>query len=226
MKAKHYGMTGAARKPLLRAIEKSLGIKGIYAKVPTCAYHIGTVTLSKDGVVSAEDDDLLESLASDLLAAGFRAEEDDTDDETHAEENADDTDRFTISLPREGFSELALEHLRAIVETKDGIIRKALAADSTEVLTDAEKITFPWFSRIPSPEEISAYTTFIAMLAKYAKDARRVTAKEHAVENEKYYFRCFLLRLGLIGPEYKSARKILLQNLEGSSAFRVKKEAP
>ena len=61
------------------------------------------------------------------------------------------------------------------------------------------------------------------MLAKHAKESRRVTAKEHAVENKKYYFRCFLFRLGLIGPEYKSARKILLKNLEGSSTFRVKK---
>ncbi len=38
--------------------------------------------------------------------------------------------------------------------------------------------------------------------------------------NEKYAFRCFLLRLGFIGPEYKAQRKVLLRNLNGSAAFK------
>ena len=49
---------------------------------------------------------------------------------------------------------------------------------------------------------------------------KRITTKEKPVDNEKYAFRCFLLRLGFIGAEYKTARKILLKNLSGSSAFR------
>ena len=50
---------------------------------------------------------------------------------------------------------------------------------------------------------------------------------EKAVENEKYAFRCLLLRLGFVGAEYKADRKILLKNLTGSSAFKsgLKKEA-
>ena len=54
-----------------------------------------------------------------------------------------------------------------------------------------------------------------------SKDAKRVTAKEKDVDNEKYAFRCFLLRLGFIGTEYKAERKILLRNLDGSSAFKA-----
>ena len=46
------------------------------------------------------------------------------------------------------------------------------------------------------------------------------------VDNEKYAFRCFLLRLGMIGEEYKAARKVLLRNLTGSSAFRSGKPEP
>ena len=37
-------------------------------------------------------------------------------------------------------------------------------------------------------------------------------------------FRCFLLRLGYIGPEYKEIRKRLLERLNGSSAFRTEKK--
>ena len=46
------------------------------------------------------------------------------------------------------------------------------------------------------------------------------SVQEREVENEKYAFRCFLLRLGFIGEEYKVERKILLKNLTGSSAFK------
>lgn len=53
-----------------------------------------------------------------------------------------------------------------------------------------------------------------------ARNQKRITAKEKPAENEKYAFRCFLLRLGFIGTEYKGERKILLKNLSGSSAFK------
>ena len=46
------------------------------------------------------------------------------------------------------------------------------------------------------------------------------------MDNEKYAFRCFLLRLGFIGEEFKQSRKILLSNLDGSSAFKTVKEEP
>ena len=53
-----------------------------------------------------------------------------------------------------------------------------------------------------------------------ARNAKRVVAKEKETDNDKYAFRCFLLRLGFIGAEFKTERKILLRNLVGSSAFR------
>ena len=52
-----------------------------------------------------------------------------------------------------------------------------------------------------------------------ALNQKRITAKEKPVDNDKYAFRCFLLRLGFIGEDYKAERKILLRNLSGSSAF-------
>lgn len=53
-----------------------------------------------------------------------------------------------------------------------------------------------------------------------SKAVKTVSAKEKEVDNEKYAFRCFLLRLGFIGAEYKEERKVLLRNLTGSSAFK------
>ena len=54
-----------------------------------------------------------------------------------------------------------------------------------------------------------------------ARNQKRINAKEKEVDNEKYAFRCFLLRLGFIGDEHKATRKILLRNLSGSSAFKA-----
>ena len=53
-----------------------------------------------------------------------------------------------------------------------------------------------------------------------ARDAKRVSSKPTETDNDKYAFRCFLLRLGFIGKEYTTARKILLRNLTGNSTFR------
>ena len=53
-----------------------------------------------------------------------------------------------------------------------------------------------------------------------------MTATEKPVENEKYAFRCFLLRIGFIGDEekMKKARKVLLGKLSGSAAFKSGKK--
>ena len=66
---------------------------------------------------------------------------------------------------------------------------------------------------------------FISKLVEIAKRQKWVAAKQTDVENEKYAFRCFLLKLGFVGNEFKTARKILLRNFEGSSAFKSGKKS-
>ena len=50
----------------------------------------------------------------------------------------------------------------------------------------------------------------------------RVQAKEKELDNEKYTFRCFILRLVFIGEMFKKDRKILLKNLVGSTSYKSK----
>lgn len=127
-----------------------------------------------------------------------------------------------IQMPREGFSETetALGNLKGLVESKETLIKKALDTDSIPIIVNEEFITFPWFKSKCSAEEVKAYTHFVTALCEMAKKQTRVNSTEKSVENEKYAFRCFLLRLGFIGPEYKTERKILLSKLSGSSAFK------
>lgn len=103
-------------------------------------------------------------------------------------------------------------------------MRKALEADRLDIEVIEDTVSFPWWDTLPEPEDAQAYTKFLAALCGMAKEAKRVLAKEIEVESEKYAFRCFLLRLGFIGADSKTERKILLRNLSGHSAFRNKAE--
>ena len=119
-----------------------------------------------------------------------------------------------------GFTETALQNLHTLVEAKGSLIKKALGVNSLPINQIDDRLDFPWFAEDSTPEELNAYMHFVTALCEMAKKQKRITAKEKETDNEKYAFRCFLLRLGFIGAEYKGERKILLRNLSGSSAFR------
>lgn len=133
---------------------------------------------------------------------------------------ATDEDSLSISLPRTLFTETALQNLDALLLSKGRLIRHAFdIREATYTLTD-DRITFAWLHGTITDKTAKAYAEFISKLCLMARTQKRVTAKEKIVDNEKYAFRCFLLRLGMIGSAYKESRKILLQNLTGSSAFK------
>ena len=208
-------LNGTTRKALVTAIAEITGEKAIYRAMPTCSYDIGEITVTKDGsIVCPDGTDILTALA----AAGFFPEE------AEAVMEAEEPTGLTVSLPEEGFTEATLENLRKLVNAKASLMRKALGADRLDVTVADGKVSFPWWDRMPEPEEAQAYMSFLAALCAMAKEAKRVLAKEAEVESEKYAFRCFLLRLGFIGNDSKAARKILLRKLSGHSAFRNKAE--
>ena len=133
---------------------------------------------------------------------------------------ATDEDNLSISLPRSLFTETALKNLDALLRSKGRLIRHAFdIKEATYTLID-DRITFAWLHGTITDETAKAYAEFISKLCEMSRTQKRVTAKEKIVANEKYAFRCFLLRLGMIGSAYKESRKILLQNLIGSSAFK------
>lgn len=70
------------------------------------------------------------------------------------------------------------------------------------------------------PDKLKAYTDLVMLINTNAQNQKRASWKPTATDNPKYSFRTWLLRLGMIGPEYKTARKVLLANLEGNGAFR------
>lgn len=134
--------------------------------------------------------------------------------------DAPGANHLTIEMPRTAFTDMALENLKRLIESKSALIKKALGNDCTPIITGEETISFPWFQGQLTSDEVKAYTHFVTALCETAKTQQRVNATEKQVENEKYAFRCFLIRLGFVGSEYKADRKILLKNLSGNSAFK------
>ncbi|SHJ77683.1 virulence-related protein [Paramaledivibacter caminithermalis] len=80
-------------------------------------------------------------------------------------------------------------------------------------------ITFK-FEQEENLEKQEVFKQFIYILNENAKKLKHASAKVKSTDNEKYTFRTWLLRLGMIGDEYKMARKELLKNLSGNGAFR------
>ena len=205
---------GAERKRLVKTIAEWLGEDVHYCGAPTFAYEIGRFTVKKDGSLSFSDlidSEVVERLLEHIYDEGFDI------DQSHTEEAVTGV---SIQMPLSEFTETALANLEAIVEAKGSLIKKALGTDDLTIHRINGRLDFPWFPRFTSPEEANAYMHFVTALCKMAKTQKRITAKEKEVDNEKYAFRCFLLRLGFIGEQFKAERKILLRNLTGSSAFK------
>ena len=215
----NYNVTGNERKKLAKLISEITEVPSKYLGVPSCAYQVGPYHIGKDGELTFDTElgqDDIKTLMKKLEEAGFVAE---VDEPAPVEGEPEETG-LIIQIPKSTLSDEDLEKLDKLLEAKGSLIKKALNVDALPIEADEELISFPWFSKLPNPDEIKAYSQFITKLCEMAKTQKRITVKEKEVDNEKYAFRCFLLRLGFIGEEFKTHRKILLQNLSGSSAFK------
>ena len=224
----HYNITKEQRKKMVEIVGRTLGVQPIYCGAPTFAYKVGAFEITRDGCIcfgDEADEAEVERVRTALREAGFVAEEDESEMPTAEVDSEEDS--LAISLPRRFFTETALKNLDALLASNGHLIQKAFNIEKATYTLTEETIKFAWFHGKIAEDTVRAYTDFISKLCEMAQKQKRAVAKEKAVENEKYAFRCFLLRLGMIGDDYKTSRRILLQNLTGSSAFKCghRKEA-
>lgn len=230
-----YNVTGARRKELVKVISDTTGARAEYKFMPTCNYEIDYFTVTKDGTLLFDDMADTEEVEQVLIAianAGFEceaadsaAQEGNTAEETVAPDTSaedgsaaqDANVGLTVRIP---LDKVAVGNLTRLLEVKGSLIKNALGIADLPITIEEDAVAFPWFEALPSADEVSAYTHLISALCEMSKNQKRITATEKEVDNEKYAFRCFLLRLGFIGAEFKTERKILLRNLSGSSAFK------
>ncbi|MEN6635769.1 MAG: virulence protein [Clostridiaceae bacterium] len=235
-----YNVTGDRRKALVVVMRDTLQDATRYLGAPSFAFQVGAYTVDKNGTVTCPegtDEAQIEMLIRELAHDGFigeRVGEAAKPAEPKAVEpyqlrkeksRTVDPDRLAVELPMNGMTPTAMENLRRLVASKATLLKKALNTDSLPITEHSDRIEFRWFNSTNDQAEIAAFYQLVHGLCELARTQKRASATEQEVENEKYAFRCFLLRLGFIGSGYKEARKILLKNLFGNAAFRTAKEA-
>ena len=213
MKTIHFTAAGAERKKLAARIAEYEGVEAQYLGAPSFAYAAGRCKVLKDGTVETEGED--SELLTFLEGLGGVTEPTETDSA-----ETEDAVRISIRLPAHDMTERQIQNVFDMVESKQTLIKKSIGADELPITLEDGKLCFDWFSTDSTPEERQAYMALVCGIRSLAMTLHRVNRRETEVPNEKYAFRCFLLRLGMVGNDSKAQRKILLKNLSGSSAWR------
>lgn len=81
-------------------------------------------------------------------------------------------------------------------------------------------VEFRLFNSTTHAGEIKAYIQFCLAVSHQALSQKSARARKTETDNEKYTFRCWMLRLGLNGDEFKTCRLHFLKHLTGNSAWR------
>ena len=233
-----YNVTGDRRKAMVAVMRDVLQDTTRYLGAPSFAFQVGAYTVDKNGNITCPnetDEAQIAMLVRELAHDGFIGERigvplkpaEQQIIETPRREivtpTLDSLDRLSVEMPKDDMTPTAMENLRRLVASKASLLEKALGTDSLPITEHADRIEFGWFRPTDDQTEITTYYQLIQGLCELTRTQKRVSATEQEVENEKYAFRCFLLRLGFIGDAYKDSRRVLLRNLTGSSSYAKQK---
>ena len=216
------------RKELINALTEILNEKPHYCFAPSFAYEFSLCRVDRKAIIHLAPTlvgQSVDRVAELLSQRGFDAEviehcsEIEKAPDQPAEENSNE-EYLTVFIEHEKISPDTLAKLEQIVSSKATLLRRALGDSPLTIVKVPNGYAFPWFQIESDEESRRAYATLVDKLIEFARERTRVTASDKETDNPKYVFRCFLLRLGFIGAEYKRERAILLRNLEGNGAFK------
>ena len=157
-------------------------------------------------------------------------------------------DQVSISVPADDLTPAQMKNLIFTLFTKQYLIGKMLnipdnliarlmentpeTMEDFKALLDAAKedgltgfefaegkVTLTYAAHQDEPERNMLYAMLTARILKAAKEATRVFPERQEPENEKYFARAWLLRIGYGGTDSKAERNLLLKHLKGHSAF-------
>lgn len=227
----HFEGASERRKELVQALADATGIKAEYLGAPAFDYKVGDYIVHRDG--SVEADDLMDAkeigiTLQALRGRGFiplenewnQTEEAPTKQEMQACLTTQREDGIALSFPKDGLSAENIENVKKLIAAKAPLIKLALELDELPVEEEEDKLTFTWLPVTAPPEMAEATARLLAAIIKLAKRLHRVTVTERATDNPRYTFRCFLLRLGFIGEDYKKVRKYLMKGIPGNGSKR------
>ena len=241
-----FKVTGIERKQVASTMAEALGKEVSYAGAPTFNYQVGDWRIDRESRVTTPEiqKDHLRVVLDALKTAGAIAVGNGTIALSINGHNGNTLrnvvnliwskqsliqkalGRETVILP-----ESLVKTINAVpidtLEEFAAVVNHAIDAGEIEGDSDWEfdladkTLSFSFFNASLDTEEVLAFVTFCQKLSEQAKLQKFSSTKQKEATNDRYTFRCFLLKLGFIGAEYKTERKILLSKLEGSAAFRT-----
>ena len=228
------------RKKLAKSIAEFTGSEIHYMGPPTFAYAVGNYIINRAGVITSESEEGEAALRTHLETQGFLDRE---------------ITELAVSVPLMDMDAEAMKRLVFMLHSKQYLLNKvvglpcfsvsealvetlennppadkaaflALCAEheSKGIAFDDEKVTIT-FASTGDTDKDQAFTYLVPIMVTKAKEAKRISPKELKPENEKYYFRTWLIQLGLGGSEPKTYRNALMSSLKGYAAFRTEAEA-
>lgn len=229
------------RKDVVKAVAAILNTPSKYLGVPSYNFQVGDCIIDRAGIVEIEDEKTAEMLLTGLLERGFVDAPDTEEGKLLVSFPMDGMTALNLKnlfflihsrqylinqsageqsfcIPDGLVEELEGNELEGMESIEDSV--QAYAEEVRGLGMTAEQITF----RFPYTEDsvrAKAYTDLAAAMVKQAKEQKRIDAEERIEENEKYYMRIWLLRIGFGGREMKDSRNTLMENLKGHSAFRT-----
>ena len=118
----------------------------------------------------------------------------------------------------------ALDDAGVITSATDFISMVKEQGGLTGLSFEGDKVSFTGFPLTEDADRNKAFQQIACLMNKHALEQKRIQAKVVNDDNERYAFRIWLLRIGMNGDEFKTSRKILMENLSGHTAFRTKEE--
>ncbi|MCL1866230.1 MAG: hypothetical protein FWF82_02350 [Oscillospiraceae bacterium] len=209
-----YNVSGAERKPLVKAIGEFLGEKPMYQGVPSMAYRIGEVHVSRMGEITGA---ITPELVQALSSAGFTAENADKIETPEVAESDNGADTITVELLKDDMTDDKVQNVLKLAESRHSLITKSLGSPLIVNDTgDTLQFVFPHSDEVGIA---NVYGQFAAALTEYGKKCKRVSGSEKETKSEKFTMRTFLLKFGMIGSEYSACRKYFMRNLTGNACF-------
>lgn len=242
----NYNVTGEDRKRLAEKMAEILGCQAQYLGVPTFNYVVDYFTIDKHGIVSFDDradSEDVENLIEQLEAAGFHAEN--QEDESMTEVNVVvPTQELTAGQLR---NIVYLAHAKQYLLNRvfgqefwtidDDLVQRLADENPTEreafmsvfdgfrstckgITFDDRQVTLT-YPKQEDADKNAALSKLMGNMVKAAAESKRVNPATVIEENEKYYLRSWLLRVGFAGADGKAGRQVLLAGLKGHTAFRT-----
>jgi len=229
---------GVERKAIAQIIAEASNTDAIYAGPPSFAYRVGDISIDRNSLVKMPINERSEDVLQALKEKGVTTESEGIVTILMKQHTGVSLRNLVnIIASKDRLLQAALGRTAStlplpLVELVNSI-RLEDAGDFAEVVRGQDTgglsfdfkrktIGFSFFNASLELETVKAYAALCSALDEQAKKQKHASFQQKDTENQKYTFRCFLLRLGFIGDELKAERKVLMANLEGNGAFRKK----